>query len=207
MSSLLPLLATVCIFAASVVCPAEDRGNLIPNPGFEDIAEGSDPSILPRGMQATSDEKEHEVAFFSLAEDQKASGKRSLCIRRTDKKGNARVTIATIPVQPGGRYYLSCEVKSTDGRPCLLLDLQDKNGKGVTEPLIDAVNLSPGGTLAHGGRMISLPWATSEHPDRFNKLEAVFTIPPDIHFLVLRTNYSWITGTAWYDDFALYSLD
>lgn len=185
---------------------ASPRGNLIRNGDFEAV-DAADPTALPSAFRTSSDGQDGEVVSFSLDSEEKTSGERSLRIQRSTDRGNARVTIATVPVRPGGRYYLACQVKSTEGRPGLLLNTQDRSRQRVEPIMRDAVAVTPGVEMTDQTNLIMLPRATSPDPDGFNELAVVFTVPDDAHLLTIQTNYSWVVGAAWFDDFQLHSLD
>lgn len=202
--SAFPALLVSMVLAQTAL--AADRGNLIRNGNFENV-DPANPTALPRTFSTSSDGQDAEVVSFSLDPQEKTSGERSLRIHRETDQGNARVTIARVAVRPGGRYYLSCQVKSTEGRPGLLLGLQDRTRQRVEPELRDAVALAPGVEMTDQAHLIMLPRATSVDPDGFNELAAAFTVPPDAHLLTIQTNYSWVVGTAWFDDFQLFSLD
>ena len=183
--------------------------NLIPNGNLEQTTEMSADG-LPKHMTYWSDIKDHPVAKHYLSQEEKISGRNSLCIERlNDPKGASRISVVnSITVNPGQRYYFSCKIKSTLGCPKVLLFVRNLEKIELPLGFEDAVTTTPGALITHDGGMIQLQQNMAENPKGFNKVDLTFTLPQKACSLNIVIEYSHcVLGKAWFDDFELFSLE
>lgn len=196
----------VPLFAAGVFFSLDAMGgNLIPNGDLANVTWAA--GGLPKGVSFSADTSlDGPCGSASVVEVPPGHGTYALCIERSSAKGNSRLHFGPFPVQPGKRYYFSCREKSTAGAAGVLFDLSDAARKGVSHvTLEDAVSTNPD-VLIHGNGF-SLPLCLADQPDGFNRMDETFTIPPGVCFLTISLNFSWVKGTAWFNDIQLLPLD
>ncbi len=171
-----------------------------------DSGSGSD-GRLPTGLSVSSNSTDGPGAVASVSDVAPALGKHSLCIQRLEPTGNFWIHFdQKVSLQPGSRYYFSCQVKSTAGTPQVGFELFDANGKGLGDTLLqDAILANPNGEFRHN--VISLRWCLAEHPDDFNVLGITFTVPDRVSYVRVNLSYNWNSGTAWFSDFNFLPLD
>jgi hypothetical protein len=198
----------ICLAAAlgafSGLPGATAAENLIPNGDLENLLPGD----LPEGMSSWTDQ-DHPVARYYVSQEEKTSGKNSLCIERLDDPvGNSRIGFGAFPVEPGKRYRFSCKVKTTETHmPATVIfqPLKDRQKGYLEVPLLDLETSTHGATL--DGGILRLVRALAKDPDGFNKLEMTFTVPGDCIYLGITVDFSWnALGKAWFDDFELLPL-
>ncbi|MDR1305358.1 MAG: hypothetical protein LBK76_09070 [Verrucomicrobiales bacterium] len=157
---------------------------------------------LPKTIPLTVKEGARETAKVSLSAAVKYCGAQCLQVERLTRDGNTRFQLATVPVQPGGRYYFSCRVKATAGNPAVSFDFRGVNGE-----IPDAVTTGADAAIRYHGHLLLWERQLADQPEAFNRLDMVFTAPAGATTLLVGIGYSWTLGTAWYDDFRLYALD
>ena len=202
------------VLAAALIFPGVSRGegaapNLIPAEVLQAVSTGTT-GELPRGMRSWCPTDQGSVAKFYLTSREKSTAKgSSLCIERLSAQGPARVTIAAaIPVKPGGRYSLSCMARATErGVEVFFHTKPAQPTQGSEAPFKDPVSHTQGADVHYGGQLLLLTQSTAKLLDGFNRLEMAFTVPDNAASLQIEVGYGFSSGAAWFDDFALYSLD
>lgn len=157
------------------------------------------------------------ISFYAEAGNAKASisdvapviGGHSFCIEHLTANGNARITFQRpIPVTADGRYYFSCQVKTTEGAAAVSIGFLDANRKSMNqEGPQDFISPHPEVEFAYGGRLLSLRHCLADRPDDFNTIDTTFTVPDGAAFVTISLAYGWSLGSAWYGDFQLLPLD
>ena len=169
---------------------AQEGSNLIPNGDLEEPVRITDDNV-PYPMKPWSDVQDRAIARYALVQDEKVSGENSLLIERVEKAGNARISILSskgLELAPNRKYRFSCQVKSTEGDPAVIIGFRNEAGE----------------VLAGSGRnVLSLPRKAAENPDGWNELAVTFETPDTYLRIYLQATYSFTLGSAWFDDFVL----
>jgi len=208
-ASLLVGLTLVVLIARLPAASAAE--SLIPNGDLEQVATAA--SGVPSPMTVWNSVQDRPVSEVSLSTEEKTSGENSLHISRLDepKGGVTRVSIRgsdLIPVEPGKRYFFSCQAKCTQAKIAILIKAYNSSKEVFPLGLEDAVTTTQGAMLGYDGAMVRLQHSEAADPEGFNKVDLTFTVPADAVFLSVEVDYSHnANGKAWFDDFELLPLE
>jgi hypothetical protein len=191
------------LFVNLLNIPVYSQENLLPDNDFE-TTELNKKSNLPArwGFWANDDGKNSSV--YGIDTGISHSGKCSMFIKRTEKKGIARVVAPLVKVKAGDRLRISGYIKITNGTAKYIVFFKDKNRKTVSGDAMDPFTSSPGASTASWGLRYVDPDAGKS--EKFNRADLFVTVPENAEYVSVSYELSNTIGKAWFDDLGIMVL-